>query len=84
VSLFTRRPPDTPQPSLLTLNEAAALTRVSVMTARRWAKSGRIPSQRLPGPTGKILIPRDALLDLLRGAGETSYEEGRHDAVPNA
>jgi hypothetical protein len=36
-----------------------------VLTVRRWANTGRIASHRLPGPNGKILIPRTALLDLL-------------------
>jgi excisionase family DNA binding protein len=48
-------------PHLLTLDEAAARARVATCTMRRWAKAGRFPSRRLPGPNGKILIPQDAV-----------------------
>ena len=54
-------------PPLLTLGEAADLARVSTLTVRRWANSGRLPSRRLPGPNGKILIPRQAIDELLGG-----------------
>ena len=66
------RPPAPAQfPDLLTLREAADALRVSTLTARRWAKAGRVPAVRLPGPNGKLLIPREAI-EQLTGTGEVA------------
>ena len=44
-------PPDGWDPSegLLTTSEIAALYRVDIKTASRWARTGRIPAIRIPG-----------------------------------
>ena len=58
-------------PDLLTLREAADALRVTEITARRWAKAGRVPAVRLPSVNGKLLIPR-AVIEQLTSAGEVS------------
>ena len=67
------RPPTPPRsPDLLTLREAADALRVTESTARRWAKAGRVPAVRLPGPNGKLLIPREAV-EQLTAVSEVSH-----------
>lgn len=58
-----------PLPQYLTLQEFAAVLRVSLDTARRWVKAGRVPAVRLPGTNGKYLVPRDAVQSLLAVTG---------------
>lgn len=52
------------RPELMTLQEAALELRVSVQTARRYVRQGRLPHVRTPG--GNIRIPLAALPALQR------------------
>ncbi len=51
-----------PKASMLTVQEVAKELRVNPETVRRWVRSGRLPSVRLP----HIRIPSDAVKDLIR------------------
>ena len=51
-----------PQANMLTVQEVANELRVSKETVRRWVRSGRLPSVRLP----HIRIPSDVVKDLIR------------------
>jgi PAS domain S-box-containing protein/excisionase family DNA binding protein len=51
-----------PAASMLTVQEVAKELRVNPETVRRWVRSGRLPSVRLP----HIRIPSDAVKDLIR------------------
>ncbi len=51
-----------PEASMLTVQEVAKELRVNPETVRRWVRSGRLPSVRLP----HIRIPSDAVKDLIR------------------
>jgi len=50
-----------PEASMLTVQEVAKELRVNPETVRRWVRSGRLPSVRLP----HIRIPSDAVKDLI-------------------
>jgi excisionase family DNA binding protein len=52
-------------PQFLTVNDAAALLKVSEMTIRRWIDAGSIPYVKLP--SGSYRTPQGALLASLRG-----------------
>lgn len=51
-----------PKANMLTVQEVANELRVSKETVRRWVRSGRLPSVRLP----HIRIPSDVVKDLIR------------------
>ncbi len=51
-----------PEASMLTVQEVAKELRVNPETVRRWVRSGRLPSVRLP----HIRIPSDVVKDLIR------------------
>lgn len=71
------------RPQLLTVNEAAALLKVSDRTIRRWIEAEKIPYLRLPG--GSFRIPQGALLASLRGtydlAAELAELDERHSQL---
>jgi excisionase family DNA binding protein len=55
-------------PHLLTRAEAAELARVSTRTVARWIASKRLKAIKThPGRTGRVLVPKAALLAMLTG-----------------
>lgn len=53
-------------PHLLTRTEAAELARVSTRTIARWIASKRLKAVKThPGRTGRVLVPKSALLAML-------------------
>lgn len=55
-------------PPLLTCQQAAVFARVCDRTIRRMIASGRLRAAKTsPGASGRVLIPRDALIRLLAG-----------------
>lgn len=53
-------------PHLLTRTEAAELARVSTRTIARWIASKRLKAIKThPGRTGRVLVPKAALLSML-------------------
>lgn len=55
---MTRHPAQAAEPGrFLTSAEVAALFRVSVNTANRWARQGRLPAFRTPGGQWRFLEP---------------------------
>jgi len=48
---------------LMDLLQASLALNVSVLTVRRWAKSGKLPSVRI---AGRICIPREAIVRVQR------------------
>ena len=55
-------------PALLTINEAATIVRAHRRTITRWIALGRLPAAKThAGKSGKVLIPKSALLALLAG-----------------
>ncbi len=60
------------QPLVLTVEEAAALLRVSRGLAFAAVRAGTIPHLRIGR---RILIPRSALYDLLRADADTACEQ---------
>lgn len=54
--------------ALLTINEAAVIARAHRRTITRWIALGRLPAAKThAGRSGKVLIPKSALLALLAG-----------------
>jgi excisionase family DNA binding protein len=64
----------------LTPGEVAALFRVDPKTVTRWAKTGRIPSQRTPG--GHVRVRESVVRQLLleEGSGQSDADQVRIDA----
>lgn len=57
-------------PSLLTRQEAARYLRVTTRTVARWIASKRLSAIKThPGRAGRVLIPREALADMLARGG---------------
>jgi excisionase family DNA binding protein len=55
-------------PHLLTRAEAAQFARVSTRTIARWIAAKRLKAIKThPGRTGKVLVPKAALLAMLTG-----------------
>lgn len=57
--------PKTPD-DLLGAAEVSQILRADRVTVHRWAKSGRLPSQKLPGKTGAYLFRRGDVKDFAR------------------
>lgn len=56
-------------PALLTIAEAAEITRAHRRTITRWIAQGRLKAGKShAGKAGKVLIPKDQLLALIAGA----------------
>lgn len=51
-----------------TINETAAILRVSRSTLERWTREGRLRFFQPSGPTGKRLVPQSEIERLLSGA----------------
>lgn len=54
-------------PEIISCKEAAIFCRVCTRTIRRWVASGRLPAVRTAPDSGRLLIPKSALIDLLTG-----------------
>lgn len=54
-------------PDVLDCKEAANFARVCARTIRRWVASGRLPAARTAPVSGRLLIPKAELLNLLTG-----------------
>lgn len=54
-------------PPILTIGEAAALTRMSERTLRRYAACGRVRTLRAGDGACRLLFPRAAVAELLAG-----------------
>lgn len=57
-------------PEVLDCKEAADFARVCTRTIRRWIAGGRLPAARTAPVSGRLLIPKVDLLNLLTGGGE--------------
>lgn len=58
--------PDAPE-QLLTVNDVAALLRVSPRTVRRWIETGKLRATRLPGRGAYRIQPADLRAALHEG-----------------
>jgi len=54
------------EPQVLSVNDFAILSGLSLSTIRRYVADGRLPSIQLGGPRCRVLIPRDALLQVAK------------------
>lgn len=57
-------------PPILTITEACALTRMSPRTLRRYAAAGRVRTLRAGDGACRLLFPRAAVGELLRGMAD--------------
>ncbi len=56
-------------PEILDCREAAHFARVCARTIRRWVANGRLPAARTAPVSGRLLIPKTELLNLLTRQG---------------
>lgn len=57
-------------PPILTITEAAKLTRLSTRTLRRFASTGRLSVLKAAGGSARVLVARAAVAELLRGMAD--------------